>query len=160
MFREIPGYKNYQINESGVIKGPDNKPLRSAINNSGYMIVNISGKPICIHDLMALSYLRSDNVFKYPIHIDNDPLNNHISNIKLSNQPEKDLYIPNRNRKYSRSTNLYEVYNEESGECIECIGRGAVAELIQYEEISLKNMVGNGRKISFGPYKGYQIRRK
>lgn len=162
MFREIPSYKNYQINESGIVKGPDNKPLRVAVNNDGFMYVNIEGNIEYIQNLIADAYLKSDSRFKYPVHINGDTLNNHISNIKLSDTPE--LYvsmIPNRyHREYSKSTNIYEVYNDELGDCIECIGRGAVAELIQYEEISLKNMVGNGRVITLGPYKGYQIRRK
>ena len=53
----------------------------------------------------------------------------------------------------------YEIFNEDTGDVIRCHGREMVADTIQYSLISLKNMVGNGRKIALGPYKGYQIRR-
>lgn len=52
----------------------------------------------------------------------------------------------------------YEVFNDDTGDSIYCDCRSDVSDLIGYSEISLKNMVGNGRKIALGPYAGYQIR--
>lgn len=161
MFRKIPGYDDYFINESGAILDKNNNLVKFSVNNDGQMYVLLNGKIQYVADLMARTYFNLYDSYKYPIHIDKDPLNNHIDNIRISNKPEGELEIPNRShRKYSGSTNLYEVFNEDTGDIIECVGRGSVAELIQYEEISLKNMVGNGRKINLGPFKGYQIRRK
>ena len=47
--------------------------------------------------------------------------------------------------------------NKDTEDCVICHGRADVAQTIQYKEISLKNMVGNERKIAFGPYAGYNI---
>ena len=161
MFREIPGYNNYLINESGAIIDNKNNLVRTAVNNNGFMYITIDGKIEYIHDLIAKAFLGyNDNSTSYPNHKDGDSLNNHVSNIILGDKPETYAVIENReHRHYSSGKYKYEVYNESTGDSVICIGRGKVAELIQYEEISLKNMVGNGRKIALGPYKGYQIRR-
>lgn len=162
MLKPIPGYENYLINESGVvIDKRDRTMLRTSVNNDGYMYVYIDGRLKYIHDLVAKTFLSKDQELTIPIHINNDPLNNHVTNIEYSDVDESDdiILVSREHRKYSGSKNLYEVFNEETGHSILCEGRGDVAELIQYEEISLKNMVGNGRKIFLGPYKGYQIRR-
>lgn len=162
MFREIPGYNNYFINESGIILDKFGNTLRVSVNKDCLMYVTINGNNEYIHDLVAKTYLKYDNRCIYPIHKDGDLLNNHISNIKLDDKPEviSITSSPNRDhRRYSSSKYIYEVYNDETNDVIQCIGRNEVADLIQYEEISLKNMVGNGKMISLGPYKGYQIRR-
>ena len=162
MLVEIPGHKDYLISKSGIVINKNTGKLtRISVNNNGYMYVTIDGKNEFIHDLITMSFLGYDNNSSfYPIHKDGDCLNNHVSNIELSCVPEENLSIDNRERRhYSSSKYEYEVYNESTGDSIICIGRGQVAELIQYEEISLKNMVGNGRIITLGPYKGYKIRR-
>ena len=50
---------------------------------------------------------------------------------------------------------MYKVYNNI--ESVYCYGRDEVSDLILYSESSLKNMVGNGREITQGSYKGYRI---
>lgn len=159
MFINLPNYENYLINESGVIIDKrTNNIARVAANNQGLMYVNLDGNIEYIHNLVANTFLINSGL-PFVNHIDNDILNNHVTNLKWSMNEETIRSSCRNHRKYSRSKNPYEVYNEETGDSIICIGRGKVAELIQYEEISLKNMIGNGRKITLGPYKGYQIRR-
>ena len=162
MLKEIPGYEGYLISKSGnVLQKKTNQLLRISVTNNGFMYVTINGKNEYIHDLIAIAFLGynpSDPI--YPIHKDGDSLNNHVSNIVLGSAPETSATIENReHRHYSSSKYEYEVYNESTGDSVICIGRGQVAELIQYEEISLKNMIGNGRIITLGPYEGYKIRR-
>lgn len=167
MFKEIPNYNNYLINESGVIiEKSTGNVVRESVNNYGYMYVTLNGNNEFIHDLVAETFLQPIPGFNV-IHKDNDSFNNHWTNLEYSDLDDEFTLSNRSHRKYSgtsihkhRYVNIYEVFNEETGDMIECEGRGAVAELIQYEEISLKNMVGNGRKITFGPYKGYQIRRR
>ena len=167
MFKEIPNYINYLINESGVIieKSTGNL-VRQSVNNYGYMYATLDGNNEYIHDLVAEAFLQPIPGFNV-IHKDNDSFNNHWTNLEYSDLDDEFVLSNRSHREYSgtsihkhRYVNIYEVFNEETGDMIECEGRGAVAELIQYEEISLKNMVGNGRKITLGPYKGYQIRRR
>lgn len=158
MLVKIPNYENYLINESGIIIDKDNNLIRGSTNNQGLMYVTLDGNIEYVHELVANAFL-ANNGLQFINHLNEDPLDNHISNLRWS-MNEENIRLSYRNhRKNSKSKNPYEVYNEETGDCIRCIGRGQVAELIQYDEISLKNMVGNGRKITLGPYKGYQIRR-
>ena len=155
----IPKYPNYYISESGIVTNSNGIVQRYSLDNNERLFVTIEGNKEYIDELVAMTFLQNPNNFYYIEHTDHDGLNNHVSNLRYTNIKPKVDPIPNRNRKYSRSSYKYEVYNEDAGDSIICYGRGEVAELIQYEEISLKNMVGNGRKIFVGPYKGYQIRR-
>ena len=159
MLKEIPGYENYLINEAGVVISKKEKMMcRTAVDNDGYMYVYLDNRIEYIHTLVAETFLAKEKNL-YPVHIDNDPLNNHVTNIKYSDKPDDSVIVSREHREYSGSSNEYEVFSEETGDSIICIGRGELARTIQYEEISLKNMVGNGRKIFLGPYKGYKIRR-
>lgn len=165
MFKEIPNYNNYLINESGVIiEKSTGNCARISVDQYGYLYTTLNGNNEYIHDLVAEAFLQPIPGFNV-IHKDNDSFNNHLTNLEYSDLDDEitiyhQLYSTSTSIHKHRYVNIYEVFNEETGDMIECEGRGAVAELIQYEEISLKNMVGNGRKITLGPYKGYQIRRR
>ena len=114
---------------------------------------------------MAKQFIPNPNNLPVVMHKDNDPLNNHVSNLKWGTQSENIQQAFNDGRKISpmigrKGSNIkYEVFNTETGDSIDNLTRTEVSELIGYKEISLKNMVGNGRKIALGPYKDYMIRR-
>lgn len=160
MLKELKRYPGYFINESGLIADYNGNIIRSSINNEGYMYVYLNSNIELVSKLVAETFLINNEDYRNIEYLDSDPLNCHLTNIKWSKNEDNSIKLVSRDhRNYSKSTNVYEVYNEDTGDVVSCIGRGEVAQLIQYEEISLKNMVGNGRKISLGPYKGYQIRR-
>ena len=169
--KEIPGYNgNYKINESGVVINKNNHVMRTAVSNSGYLrtaleIPNGSGKRKneSIHRLVAQTFIPNPDNLPVVMHLDNDPLNNHVSNLKWGTQSDNIKQAFEDDRKTSPMKghtyqNQYQVYND-TGDCITCNCRSDVSDLIGYAEISLKNMIGNGRKIALGPYKDYQIRR-
>lgn len=161
MLKCLKRYNGYLINESGNIIDFNGNLLRTSADNDGNLYVNIDGNIEQIQYLVAENFLQPSEKddYKYIRHIDGDILNNHVTNIAWTNFVDDYYGIVNReNRKYSSSKCIYQVYNEDESDIIDCIGRGEVAKLIGYEEISLKNMIGNGRKIFLGPYKGYQIR--
>lgn len=168
--KDIEGYNGYKINESGIVINKNGHVMRTAVNNSGYLRTALekpdgSGrKNESIHRLVAQTFIPNPDNLPIVMHIDNDPLNNHVSNLKWGTQSDNIQQAFDEGRrtgpyKGKPYPECYEVYNETTGDCIICETRSEVADLIGYEEISLKNMVGNGRKISLGPYKGYQIRR-
>lgn len=170
MFKEIPGYNgNYKINESGIIINKKGHVMRTAQSNSGYLrtALEIPGKPgerinESVHRLVAETFLDNPNNLPVVMHKDNDPLNNHVSNLKYGTTSDNIQQAFDEKRKFSPMSSkryLYKVENDSTNDYITCVGREAVAELIQYEVISLKNMVGNKRKIALGPYKGYTIRK-
>lgn len=160
MFKQIPNYSGYLINESGIVIDSDRNIIRTAVNNNGQLYTTLNSNIEFIDSLVAQAFLSNQSNYQFITHIDNDSLNCHLSDIRWSCREDSKSILENRDhRAYSKGFNKYEVFNEETNDSIICIGRGEVASLIQYEEISLKNMIGNGRKITMGPYTGYQIRR-
>lgn len=176
MMRDLKGYEGlYKINESGVIINKKGHVMRTAQSNNGRLRVSLID-PIkldpkhknneSVHRLVAETFIENpdpehNNVV---MHKDNDYLNNHVSNLKWGTQSENIRQAFDEGRKISpakinKTMNIYEVFDNKTGDVIKCNGRSEVADLIQYSEISLKNMVGNGREIALGPYTGYQIRR-
>ena len=89
MFKDIPGFPHYQINEIGEVYSLYSKRLlKPQINNSGYLVVDLhegSKRNIkLIHRLVAETFLENDNpVEKTQInHKDENKLNNVISNLE------------------------------------------------------------------------------
>lgn len=161
MFKRIDNHPNYFINESGNIIDSNETYIRFSVNNYERMYCTLDDQIEYIDRLVANAFLAkpSDEAL-YLNHQDGDSLNCHVSNLHWSDVEIINDPIPHRShREYSRGKNIYEVFNDDESIIVPCVGRAEVAELIQYEEISLKNMVGNGRKIFLGPYKGFQIRR-
>lgn len=158
MFKEIEKYPGYFINESGIVIDSNSNIIRNNYDRFGFCYITINNISERVDKLVAESYLINSNNYGNICHRDGDIFNNHISNLYWSDKPnmyEERKYIEYKGK--SKLQYVYEVYNES--EVIQCIGREQVANLIQYEIISLKNMIGNGRKISLGPYKGYSIRK-
>ena len=189
MMRDIPGYEGkYKINESGVVINANGHPLRYAKSNSGYLRVALEPMDedgqrlnMSIHRLVAMTFLPNPDNLPVVMHIDNDKLHNHVSNLKWGTQSENIQQVINERKKHrplsifseeyknsrkKKETMIkdikhpyqYEIYNEETKDSKSCRTRTELAETIGYSEISLKNMVGNGREISQGDYKGYKIR--
>jgi len=106
-YREVKGFKGYEINRKGIVKSVDRVTIKSngvALNlkgrvlkqtkdTHGYLFVNLSlnGKVTNIktHKLMALTFL--NHIPKKGIvidHIDNNPLNNNIENLQIISHRE------------------------------------------------------------------------
>ena len=173
--KDIPGYGGkYQINESGVIVNDNGHTMRTAVGNTGYLRTsleepnNIHRKNEFIHRLVAQTFIPNPDNLPVVMHLDNDKLNNHVSNLKWGTQSDNVQQAINDGRRrpkaepkrrVSRQGSAYEVYNEETGDSVICNTRSELADTIGYAEISLKNMVGHDRGITQGAYKGYKIRR-
>ena len=169
MMIDVPGYNGkYKINECGIVINKTGHVMRPAVSNSGYLRTALEEPNSTkrynksIHRLVAQTFLPNPDNLPVVMHKDNDPLNNHVSNLQWGTQEENMQQAYREGRKFSPNKGKnkkygYKVFNET--EVIHCVGRSAVSDLIGYEEISLKNMVGNGRKIALGPYAGYEIRR-
>ena len=123
-----------------------------------YVLISYSGtfRKVYMHRLMAEMFISNPNQLPVVMHKNNDKSNFDISNLKWGTQSENIRQAFDEGRKVSPFACTYEVYNDT--ESIKCKGRSSVADLIGYAEVSLKNMVGNGRKIALGPYKGYKIK--
>ena len=84
----IEGYENYSISTHGNVKNiKTNKILKTPLTGSGYKHLNLYYAPkkyktVDVHKLMGLTFL--SNPFNYPEldHIDRNPLNNNIDNLR------------------------------------------------------------------------------
>jgi len=96
MYKKIPNFENYSINENGVVINNKGGIKYCRISNKGYFIVNLYsngvGKSLLIHRLVALAFL--DNPQKKPCvnHIDGDKLNNHVLNLEWVTKSENDKH--------------------------------------------------------------------
>ena len=171
-YKSIPSHPNYFVNENGIIVDAGGNYVSVSQDYYGYLYTHLDNEKVYIHEIVASLYLNSqtrDPEFeKFIVHKDNDILHNHYSNLKFSPYPEniesfldRKVYsnMDKLGAKQANKVSQYVVYNDETGNYVICKDRIAVSELIHYELISLKNMVGNDRKISLGPYKGYKIKR-
>lgn len=93
----------YEIYEDGrvfdLVKGKYLKPFFQ----NDYLVVRLKdslGKPItkAVHRLVAEEFVENPNNYRYVIHIDGNPYNNHYTNLKWSELPSENF----KNKKYSK----------------------------------------------------------
>ena len=118
-FKDIPGYiKRYQISNYGRVRSLKNgksRILKPGKNNKGYLHVELCGngkRGWLIHQLVAITFLnhqpcRMERVID---HIDNNILNNHISNLQITTQREN---IKKRKDKATYSGVTYDARNKK-----------------------------------------------
>lgn len=159
MFKEIPGYPEYRINENGIVITKNNHALR--INNN-----NNNGRPkIClykydengkrighdnkyIHRLVAETFIPNPYNLPLVMHLDNDPLHNHISNLKWGTQKENCEQCVSDGRKNPKNT-IYKLSNGE--DIIICRGEKELKQILGYSCPRMGTILKNGH------YKGYTI---
>lgn len=88
-WREVPGYPNYVVSNTGVVKKITGKVLRSGINDKGYPYVylNNGGKvKEYIHRLVALAFIPNPENLPFVHHVDENPLNSRVDNLQWCTQ--------------------------------------------------------------------------
>jgi len=90
---EIIGHENYLIYENGQVFSKKNKRfLKPRVNRTGYLYVNLwknnYGKNMMIHRLIALYFVPNPMNKLLVDHIDGNPLNNSIDNLRWSTESE------------------------------------------------------------------------
>lgn len=161
MMKDIKGYNGYKINENGVVINKKGHIMRQALSNVGRPRI-----PLEVYDengnfvrrdnksvsrLVAETFIPNPNNLPVVMHLDNDVLHNHVSNLKWGTQSENIQQAFNEGRK-NQPRCIYEVYNEDRSEVIKCKGIEGVSELIGLSEKSVK--LG---EIKSGEYKGYTV---
>lgn len=82
MFKQIPNYENFLINEEGVVKAPDGHILSQNDNGKGYRTVSLNRQSKYVHRLVAQTFLPNPDNLPCVDHIDTDKSNNNVSNLR------------------------------------------------------------------------------
>lgn len=172
MMKEIEQFKDYKINESGIIINKKNHVMKPVMNKKGYLRTALEtydsdGKfvkrtNVSIHRLVAQTFIPNPDNLPVVLHLDNDKLNNHVSNLKWGTQLENaqqayndGLLIPPN---YAKThTNEYEIYNDEN--IIKCSGMEGVSKKINCTIGTASKIFNNNDQIHFGEFEGYKIRK-
>lgn len=98
--RHIPGNNRYRIYVDGRVYDKfNNKFLKPRLNNNGYFRVTLhNGKRYFIHRLVAETFIPNPHFYKVVMHLDNNKINNNISNLRWGTHSEntKQAYIEGR----------------------------------------------------------------
>ncbi len=86
----VEGLKNYKITKSGKIWSNNKEDFLKTRIHNGYETISITRKYIecSIHRLVALTFLKNENNLPIVNHIDENKLNNHVSNLEWTTQKE------------------------------------------------------------------------
>ena len=91
--KKIKGHNGYRIDIDGTIYGRRGKIIKQRITNQGYLRVfirNNKNKQVhrLVHRLVAEAFLPNPDNLPIVMHLDDNKLNPHVSNLKWSNQSE------------------------------------------------------------------------
>ncbi len=89
----IEGFENYMVSDHGNVKNKKTgRILKSRLDKYGYSRINVSGDGITrtksIHQLVARAFIENTEDKKCIDHINNDKLNNNISNLRWATHTE------------------------------------------------------------------------
>ena len=103
-FYDLKNYEGlYQINKNGEIKNKYNKFMKPN-TNKGYLRIGLTKykqKFYYIHRLLAIQFIENPNEYKLIDHIDNNPLNNDLENLRwITNSGNNRNIKPTGSSKY------------------------------------------------------------
>lgn len=110
IWKHVKGYEGfYMINNYGVVMNTNGRILKQSKSSDGYLVLGLCKfgkvKTFRVHVLMAVNFLNHvPNTNNMVVdHIDNNPLNNHLSNLQIITTREntsKDRFRKNYTSKY------------------------------------------------------------
>ena len=88
-FKIIQEFENYSVSNLGCVKNDKtNIILKPYYTTKGYRIVKLNNKNQRIHRLVALAFIPNPDNKLYVDHIDNNPQNNNMNNLRWCTQQE------------------------------------------------------------------------
>lgn len=130
-YYKIPNHNRYEISKNGIIRNLNNKKIKSQyVSDSGYYMVTFSynnkSKPQRVHRLIALTFIKNPNNYRFINHIDGNKLNNSISNLEWCTH--------SHNMKHAFDTGLVNNTGVKNG----------MSKLTEENVIQIKVMLKNG----------------
>ena len=104
-FYDLKNYEGlYQINKNGEIKNIKKNIIMKLKTDKGYLRIGLrkdKRKFYLIHRLLAIQFIENPNEYKIVDHIDNNPLNNDLENLRwITNSGNCRNRIPTGSSKY------------------------------------------------------------
>lgn len=89
-WREVPGYPNYVVSNTGSVKNKVEHTIKPHLNNKGYPHVFLSHdgvrKNIPVHRVVALAFISNPDNLPFIHHVDENPLNPRVDNLQWCTQ--------------------------------------------------------------------------
>jgi len=92
IWKEIPDYPSYSISDYGNIKNNTTNKIRKPSIKSGYCIVNLNGKALRIHRLVALTFIPNPEKKETVNHKDHNKINNNLDNLEWMTTKEQNIH--------------------------------------------------------------------
>lgn len=139
MFREIPNFNNYLVNERGtVINKRTKKRLKQNDNGSGYLQVQFAdGRNRYVHRLVAMAFIPCDGRRELVDHIDGNKKNNHVDNLRWVTAAENYQAYGYAERRTALQKRVI-AENVRTGEVIEFPSRNACAAYFRCDKSKIK----------------------
>jgi hypothetical protein len=100
-FRCIPGWPGYEVSNQGRVRNATNFRLRSLMQDGRYKAVKLKSRTYRVHRLVMLAFVGEPPLGSSVDHIDRDPSNNFLENLRYATAKEQ-----RRNQANSPSPNL------------------------------------------------------
>ena len=82
-WKDAPGFPGYQVSDAGRVKRSINgKMLRPVCYSNGYYVVNLSGKRIGVHRLVALAFIPNPSGLPQINHKNENKADNRVANLE------------------------------------------------------------------------------
>ncbi len=103
---DINNFNDYLIYKDGrVYSKKNNIFMKNRKNDKGYLVISLYNKSIrkhfSIHRLIAENYINNPDKYLFVDHIDRNPLNNNIENLRWCNRE-----LNNQNRRINKNNKL------------------------------------------------------
>ena len=161
MMKPIKGYEDYKINDNGIVITKKGHVMRPVINN-WYLRLRLKNRKTgkmdnkTIHRLVAENFIPNPDNLPVVMHLDNDPLHDHVSNLKWGTQKDNVQQSVREGRRAKckkQPSYFYKLYKDENNYEY-AYGVKGVANLAGISSLS---SIRPNAIIKSGPYEGYTI---
>jgi hypothetical protein len=103
----IEDYDNYSVSTFGRVRNDKTGQVLKPFSTGRYMVIELKGKGVKVHRLVAQHFLNNNLKKSFVDHIDTNTSNNHFSNLRYSTPSENTI---NRNKFTNNTTGFTGVY--------------------------------------------------
>ena len=105
MWKDVPGFDNYQVSRSGIVRNKKKKKeVKPFLNNNGYLRVNLikndgTRVKMLVHVIVAMTYIENSNNLNEVNHKNNKRYDNRVLNLEWINHSDNCKQIYKKEKK-------------------------------------------------------------